>query len=237
MYTKGLLVIPAYNEEQTIGDVVREVKAVCSWDVAVVDDASTDRTSSEAKQAGAKVLRLPLQLGAWGATQTGIRYACRRHYPLVVTMDADGQHLGDELKNLIEPIQANTSDVVVGAHLARGSLGRLLAWRFFRSLTGLRVEDLTSGFRAYNSQALKVLQTKDATLLDYQDIGVLELIRAAGLRMTEIQVNMRPRSMGKSRIFSSWPAVFVNLLKTLILTVSKWEMSWLQRPNSAGKPV
>ncbi len=227
----GIVVIPAYAEARTIAEVVDEVRKVTGWPVVVVDDASPDETRDQARAAGAVVLPLAVRLGAWGATQTGIRYAQRDGYAFVVTMDADGQHLGSNIQTLVEPVVRGEADVVIGAYTKRGSLVRQVAWRFFRFLTGLGVEDLTSGFRVYNAKALAVLATPDATLLDYQDIGVLELIRAAGLRMKEIEVRMKPRTIGKSHVFYSWFAVLGYLMKTLILCISKWDGTWLRRPS------
>ena len=232
---KGVVIIPAHAEAHTIAEVVGEVRAATGWPVVVADDASPDATIAQAREAGAAVLPLAARLGAWGATQTGIRYARRHEYALAVTMDADGQHLGSSIRALVAPILRGEADVVIGACTTRGSLARQLAWRFFRFLTGLGVGDLTSGFRAYNRTALAVLTTRDATLLDYQDIGVLNLIRAAGLRMAEVEVPMQPRAIGKSRVFSSWLAVANYLMKTLILCLSKWDGSWLRRTTEGRK--
>ncbi len=225
----GIVIIPAHAEAHTIAEVVGQVRAATGWPVVVADDASSDATIVHAREAGAAVLPLAVRLGAWGATQTGIRYAHRHEYALAVTMDADGQHLGSSIQTLVAPILRGEADVVIGACTARGSRARQVAWRFFRFLTGLGVEDLTSGFRAYNHNALAVLATRDATLLDYQDIGVLNLIRAAGLKMAEVEVPMQPRAIGKSRVFRSWLAVASYLMKTLILCLSKWDGSWLRK--------
>ncbi len=227
----GAVLIPARNEVDTVGDVVRGARQATGWEVVVIDDASADATASRAREVGARVLPLPVHLGAWGATQTGIRYALRQGYEMAVTMDGDGQHLAHELRSLLAPVESGEADVSIGAHVGRGSPGRQLAWRFFRTLTGLGVDDLTSGFRAYNRPALEVLGSRDATLLDYQDIGVLNLAREAGLRVAEVEVAMNPRIVGKSRVFSSWFAVGAYLLKTLFLCLSKWEGPWLRRPS------
>src|SRR5262249_10078579 len=87
-----LVVIPALNEQDCIADVIREVRAQGDVDILVVDDGSSDDTATVAHLAGAQVTRAPLWQGAWGAIQTGIRYAMRHGYRGVVTMDADGQH-------------------------------------------------------------------------------------------------------------------------------------------------
>jgi glycosyltransferase involved in cell wall biosynthesis len=227
----GMVLIPAYNEGATIARIVAEAARITGWPVLVIDDGSQDDTVTQAATAGARVLPLLVNLGSWGAVQAGIRYALESGAGMVITMDADGQHLASCLPHLIVPIQAGETDVTIGAHVGRASPARLLAWRLFRSITGLGVEDLTSGFRGYNRAALQVLASPDATLLDYQDIGVLMLLREAGLRFLEVDVEMHPRSMGKSRVFSSWLRVARYLAVTLVLCVSKWERTW--RPGQA----
>jgi glycosyltransferase involved in cell wall biosynthesis len=157
----------------------------------VVDDGSTDDTASVALLHGAIVLRAPLWQGAWGAIQTGIRYAMRHGYSAVVTMDADGQHEPAYLSDLIAA--ARNADVVIASCPSRGSRARHVAWSYFRFLTGFDFDDLTSGFRYYNDRACRLLASEEATLLDYQDIGVLLLLHHARLRIAEISVAMNPR--------------------------------------------
>ena len=144
------VLIPAWNEEATVADVVKKIREIGLYDVIVINDASTDKTADRAAAADADVLNLAVNLGAWGATQTGIRYALKKGYNQVITMDADGQHLSSAIPSLLEPIVMGQADVVIGSCTERGSHARKMAWRFFRGMTGLEIEDLTSGFRAYN---------------------------------------------------------------------------------------
>ncbi len=218
-HERPLVVIPAKNESRTVAAVVRSVRSAGYVDVLVVDDASTDNTGEVAREAGAQVLRAPLAQGAWGAMQTGIRYAVRHNFTSVITMDADGQHKTSEIAALLRA--ARTADVVIGACPSRGSFSRQFAWRFFRAITGFSLSDLTSGFRLYNAQACQVLAGDAATLLDYQDIGVLLLLRRARLRLVEVDVEMQPRVDGISRIFHSWGAVFNYMLQTVVLCFAK----------------
>jgi len=217
-------IIPARNEEETVGLVVSEVKKLLGCDVIVIDDASTDATAAAAGQAGAKVLSLTLQLGAWGATQAGIRYALKAGYNIAVTLDSDGQHLASSIPLLLAPIEDGRADVVIGAYPQRGSRSRQIAWSFFRLLTGLKHEDLTSGLRAYNRPAIAALATRAATLLDYQDLGVLLLLRKSAFIILEVPVVMHPRAAGKSRVFKSWLAVLGYLLQTVVLCLSKLDL-------------
>lgn len=216
-----LVVIPARDEESTVGGVIADVRAAYACDVLVVSDDCCDRTSQIARQAGAMVLDTPIWFGAWGATQAGIRYAIWKGYDTVVTMDADGQHDAASLEQVLEPVARGDADVSIGSCIGRASRGRRMAWWFFRKMTGLPFADLTSGLRAYSPRVFDLVVSPEATLLDFQDVGVLAMIRNAGARIVEVPVAMSPRLNGKSRIFSSWIRVFDYLLQTAILSVAK----------------
>jgi glycosyltransferase involved in cell wall biosynthesis len=215
-----LVVIPALNEADCIGSVITEALARGATDVAVVDDGSTDDTAAIARLSGALVLRAPLWQGAWGAIQTGIRYGVRHGYSAVITMDADGQHEPAYLRDLIAA--GRGADVVIAACASRGSRARQAAWSYFRFLTGLTFDDLTSGFRYYGPRACQLLASEEATLLDYQDIGVLLLLRRAHLTISEISVTMNPRKSGASRIFFSWWTVGWYMAETSLLCLARW---------------
>ena len=216
-----IVLIPAKNEEATVGEVVRNVLSELHCEVVVIDDVSSDRTIDAARDAGATVLPLAVHLGAWGAIQTGMRYALKCGCRIAVTMDADGQHQPSCVRSLLEPIESGRADVVIGACLKRGSKARHLAWTIFRRLSGIGLEDLTSGFRAYNRSSMALLASRKATLLDYQDLGVLMLLRRVGLHIVEKQVAMCPRLSGASRIFNSWWVVARYMLASSILCLAK----------------
>ena len=225
-----LIVIPARNEAATIGAVVGKLRQAGPFAILVVNDCSTDHTAARAAEAGAVLLNPVLPLGAWGAIQTGLRYAEKRGFDCVVTLDADGQHESRFVPDLLEKIRSGEADVVIGAYPERGSPARRLAWAFFRKLTGFEFADLTSGFRAYNRRAIELLSDEEATLLDYQDIGVLLLLRQAGLRIVEVPVSMQLRANGISRVFCSWWAVFRYLLETGVLCLAHW--GWRKRAST-----
>lgn len=217
-----LIVIPARNESATIGELLRCLHAAGYQHVLVIDDLSDDGTGDIARAAGARVLRPALGLGAWGGMQTGIRYGLRRGFDCVITMDADGQHEVSELPALLQAsVQA---DVVIGAFPERASALRRIAWGWFRLLTGLALTDLTSGFRCYRGEALGVLASSEATLLDYQDVGTLLLLRRARLHVVEVPVKMNPRIVGGSRIFNSWISVGRYMAVTTLLCLSRWRV-------------
>jgi hypothetical protein len=215
-----LIVIPARDEASTIGEVVTALIASGWHHVFVVDDHSTDNTGTIARRAGATVARPVLPLGAWGGMQLGIRHALAQGFQSVITMDADGQHEVAEIPQLL--VGALNADVVIGAHPQRASRLRQIAWQWFRAIAGFELRDLTSGFRSYNRTAIELLAADEATLLDYQDVGVLLLLRKAGLRLLEVPVSMATRQVGKSRIFYSWFSVLRYMLTTTLLCLARW---------------
>jgi glycosyltransferase involved in cell wall biosynthesis len=216
-----IILIPAFNESMVVGAVINEIKAHCNLPIVVIDDASTDNTVNVAQNAGATVIPLPAQLGAWGAMQTGLRYALRHGYTVAITMDADGQHEAASLKSLLAPIDEGVADVAIGACTRRGSLWRRIAWVMMKRTSGLSLEDITSGFRVYNHKAISELASWRATLLDYQDIGVLLLLQSRGLRIVDVKVTMQERQNGQSRVFHSWVVVMYYMCQTLLLGLSK----------------
>lgn len=216
-----LVLMPAFNEAGAVGLVVSEVIEKTGLSVVVIDDASTDSTIEEAEAAGATVIPLPVQLGAWGATQTGLRYAQRQGYEYAISMDADGQHKALSIAELARPVLSGECDVSIGACTERGSILRRIAWVLMKRVSGIALEDVTSGFRVYNHDAIRTLAAWRATLLDYQDIGVLLLLLSKGMRIKDVPVTMQPRQQGGSKVFHSWLIVAYYMCSTLLLGLTK----------------
>jgi glycosyltransferase involved in cell wall biosynthesis len=222
--TMPLIIIPAFNEAASIVSVIADIRRRYQYPILVVNDMSNDETATIAREAGAKVLNLRAQLGAWGATQTGVRYALKMGYTSILTLDADGQHEPEHIGDLITRLDEGY-DIVIGAYIERCSRARHVARFYFKLLTGLQIEDMTSGFRAYNYQAMSVIASTQATLLDYQDVGVLLMCRRAGLQISEVHTPMNLRSSGHSRVFYSWWVVMRYMMQTSILCLSQVGMS------------
>lgn len=197
-----LVVVPALNEEETIGAVVRDARAQLACDVVVIDDGSSDRTGVRATSAGATVLRLPYNLGVGGALRTALRYAADQGYNRVVQLDGDGQHDASEAKPLLARLE-DGYDLVVGSRFQAGyELGRsrrvmmrLLSRIVSRRLGG-PITDTTSGFRAMGPEAIALFSRHYPVDYLSDTVEALLLAGSAGLRVTEIDVAMRPRQGG-----------------------------------------
>jgi glycosyltransferase involved in cell wall biosynthesis len=201
-----LIIIPAWNEEATLGTVIAEVRAsVPEADVLVVNDGSTDRTSHQARLAGARVLELPVNLGVGGAMRAGYRFAERRGYDYAVQLDADGQHDPAAVPTLLAPLRAGEADVVIGARFAgvgSYSVGTARRWtmRFLSTVlsrvSGTRLTDTTSGFKACDRAAIVRFAADYPAEYLGDTIESLVIAARSGLRIRQVGVEMRPRAGG-----------------------------------------
>ena len=216
------IVIPAKDEEKTIGEVVRSLVREGWKDVFVVDDESLDRTAEVALRTGADIIKLPVALGAFGAIQVGMRYALEKGFDVVVTVDGDMQHKVEFVKNLVEKISKGY-DVVIGSCISRGGLLKKSMWKILKVLSGLECMDLTSGFRAYSRNAVETLLMDESFVLEYQDVGVLIICKKKGLKVVEVPVEMNERAHGKSRVFPNIVSILkYTVLTTLYAGINRW---------------
>jgi glycosyltransferase involved in cell wall biosynthesis len=204
-----LAVVPAYNESATIVEVVESLRQNAPYfDTLVVDDGSTDNTSVLAYDAGAKVLRLPFNVGIGGAVQTGFVYARDHGYDFLAQIDGDGQHDSVELARLIAAMREEDVDVVCGSRFLTDDyrypapLSRRTGIHIFAFLlsliVGTRVSDPTSGFRLYNRRAIELF-ARDYPH-DYPEVEAVLILHRHRLRMREIPVRMYIRGGGSSSI-------------------------------------
>jgi glycosyltransferase involved in cell wall biosynthesis len=202
-------IVPAFNEAGAIGRVVEEIRAFDpTIDVVVVDDASSDETAATAELLGAIVLRLPFNVGIGGAVQTGFRYALDEGYDTAVRLDGDGQHDASELGKLLAPLERGEADLVVGSRFVdpggayRPPWARRIGIRLFARLVSLlggeRVTDTTSGFLALDRVGIELFAAEYPH--DYPEVEATLVALRSGLRLSQVQVDMRERESGASSI-------------------------------------
>jgi glycosyltransferase involved in cell wall biosynthesis len=205
---KILIIVPAYNEEASLPGVIQDLREhIPSADVLVVNDGSHDATVLVARKLEVAVLDLPFNLGIGGAVQAGYLYAERNAYDIAVQFDGDGQHLASEIKKLLEPLEANRADIVVGSRFItmggyKSPILRKMGIGIFSfvlsRILGTTVTDSTSGFRAVNRRVIEFFAHTYPD--DYPEVESLVLLHRVGLRMTEVPVVMRDRTGGRSSI-------------------------------------
>jgi glycosyltransferase involved in cell wall biosynthesis len=202
-----LVVMPALNEEESVGTVVRAVLEL-GFDACVVDDGSTDRTADVARSAGATVLSLPLNLGVGAALRCGFRYAVRNHYAIAVQVDADGQHHPAEILRLLERLRETGADMVVGSRFGAGrstyqiSTGRRLAMRVLakRASHSVRspITDATSGLRAIRRPLLEEFARNYPAEYLGDTVEAMIIAGRRGARVVECPIEMSPRTTGRA---------------------------------------
>jgi glycosyltransferase involved in cell wall biosynthesis len=225
-----IVVVPAYNEERSVGTVVSEIlETAPKVHVLVVDDASTDATGTVARGAGAEVIRNVFNLGVGGAMRVGFRYAESHDFRALVQVDGDGQHDARDLAKLVEPLDDGAKPfVVIGARFAgngayrirraRRWAMRLLAW-YLSKMTHATLTDVTSGFRAHNRAAIELFaRTYPADYLA-DTVESLVIVKEAGGVVTQVPVEMRSRHAGTPSQ-SSWRAATYLARVSLMLAVS-----------------
>jgi glycosyltransferase involved in cell wall biosynthesis len=218
-----LAVLPAYNEAATVGRVVGAIQEhVPQFDVLVVDDGSTDSTGEIAERSGAKVLRHPFNLGIGGAVQSGFVYAFDNGYDYMVQVDADGQHLAEEIPKLLAAMDDDPSlDMVCGSRFLTDSgypapVSRRTGIHIFAFLLsrimGRRVSDPTSGFRLFNRRGIGLFAGDYPH--DYPEVEAVLMVHFHRLRMEEVPVRMLRRDGGVSSISSG--KSFYYMVKVLL---------------------
>lgn len=213
---KTLIIVPCYNEQETIAALYHEIRDKTAYDVLVVNDCSTDDSRAILRKEGIPHLDLPLNLGIGGAVQAGYRYALSNGYDIAVQLDGDGQHDPEQVGSLIAPIEQGDADLVIGSRYIdkkgyQSSAIRRVGIRFFKvliyCLSGKRITDATSGFRAVNRKAMTLFDVYYAKDYPEPESNVLALKNK--LRVIEIPASMRERQGGVSSIKAMQPVYYM----------------------------
>jgi len=226
---KILIIVPAFNESDSIIDVIQSINAVDKmYDIIVINDGSKDNTSQLAKTTNkAIVIDLPTNVGIGGAVQTGFKYAYRHDYDIAVQFDGDGQHEAKEIIKIITPVIQENADCVIGSRFLGDKKGfqstftRRLGIKTFQYVNTLlikqKVTDNTSGFRAYSKQAIKLLAYDYPT--DYPEPETVIMLGKKGYSIKEISVLMHERTGGSSSINGLKPIYYmIKVLLSIFMT-------------------
>jgi glycosyltransferase involved in cell wall biosynthesis len=210
MLEKIIIIIPAYNEEKNINNVILSLKQENSnFECLVINDGSKDDTQKMAESSGlATVIQLPANLGIGGAVQTGFKYAFYHQFDYAIQFDGDGQHLATEIKHLLKPLQNQQCDVCIGSRFIQKTQGfqstfmRRIGIKVFEVLNRLlikqKITDSTSGFRAYNKETIAFLAANYPT--DYPEPETIVLLGINDFKVTEVSVEMLERQGGEFSI-------------------------------------
>ena len=226
MSDRVLVVVPAFREESTVGDVVRGVRAA-GFDCVVVDDGSPDRTTAVAREAGATVLRLAVNLGVGAALRCGFRYADSHGYDAVVQCDADGQHPPEAIAHLVAAARREQAHLVIGSRFADGAgsfdvpRGRRFVMRMLSRLVRwfghVQVHDTSSGFRYIGRPLLgEFARTYPVQYLG-DTVEALVAAGRAGYRVVEVPMALLPRAGGEP---SARPGRAIMLTARVAITVA-----------------
>ena len=208
---KVLMIIPAYNEEKSIVNTVKSLDAFKSdrhtLDYIIVNDGSKDNTRQVCIDNNLNFVDLPMNLGIGGAVQTGYKYAYLNNYDIAIQFDGDGQHDANYIINLVEEIEKG-NDIVIGSRFVQElsefkstrvrRIGINFLSRLIKLVSGKRVYDPTSGFRAANRKVIEEFANEYP--IDYPEPDTIVSIIKKGYRVSEIPVKMNERKEGKSSL-------------------------------------
>jgi glycosyltransferase involved in cell wall biosynthesis len=221
---KPLVVVPAFNEEASIGQVIAEL-IDSAFDFVVVDDGSTDQTKALAERLGARVLALPLNSGVGSALRCGFRYAVEAGFDTVIQVDADGQHHPSEISKLLAEAERGGHDMVIGSRfmVGGGDVSRIRRFpmkviSFVASrAAGTRLTDATSGFRLIRGDLLLRFASNFPRYYLGDTFEATYVAGKAGYRIAEVAVVMSPRTNGRSS--ANVREAVTMIIKTLAVTL------------------
>lgn len=245
MALKIAIIIPAFNEQETIAKVVSEIIALNNsgnyqFDAIVINDCSTDNTPMIAEKLNCVLLDLPVNLGIGGAVQTGFKYALENNYDYAIQVDGDGQHPTSAIPKLLDKIINSNSDIVIGSRFIENTgfqsfYMRRVGIKFFRFLLkllcGIKISDPTSGFRIINRKTLNIVNEYYPD--EYPEPEALVIYKYYNLKISETPVQMEERKGGISSIkgllklyymFKVSLAIFFTFIK---LKFNLWKISYL----------
>ncbi|MCH6188206.1 glycosyltransferase family 2 protein [Paenibacillus polymyxa] len=229
MGLKILLIIPAYNEEDNIANLISSINKVniANLEILVVNDCSLDKTHLICSNLQVNVINLPCNLGIGGAVQTGYRFAYKNDYDIAIQVDGDGQHKPEYIEQLIQPIIERNVDLVIGSRYIQkegfqSTLLRRIGINYFSkllfTLTGQLITDPTSGFRACNRRVIEIFSKRYP--VDYPEPESIMYLKRNLFTIEEIPVVMKSRESGTSSI-TSFKSVYYMLKVSMAIMIDK----------------
>lgn len=225
---KTLLIIPAYNEQDSILTTIADIQEHApDVDYLVINDCSTDSTKQILTNAGVNYLDLPVNLGIGGGVQAGYRYAQEAGYDIAIQFDGDGQHCAAYISDLVAPIKAGSANFTIGSRFIKkegfqSSSIRRLGINFLstliRLLCGITIHDVTSGMRAVDRSLIAYFSDNYAQ--DYPEPEAIVAASLFGAKIQEVPVQMRERLGGTSSI-SSFKSVYYMIKVSVALILSR----------------
>ncbi len=210
---KTLIIIPAYNEQNSLLETIKELEEViknkeknAKIDYVIINDCSKDKTLDICKENNLNVIDLPVNLGIGGAVQTGYKYAAENNYDIAIQMDADGQHKPEYIYNLIKTVNDGNDMVIASRFIEKNGfqstflrrLGINLYSKLIKLFSGITIKDTTSGYRAVNKRIIRYFAENYP--VDYPEPETNAILAKAKCKIKEIPVIMEERTGGKSSI-------------------------------------
>ena len=223
---KKLVIIPAYNESENIGNTVKEIKEKASdFDYVVINDCSSDKTLEILESNHLNYINLPVNLGIGGAVQTGYKYALEHDYDMAVQVDGDGQHDPAYLHSLEETLIKENADMVIGSRFIKNEgfqstfarrMGIVYFTKMIKSLTGTTITDPTSGFRLVNKDVIALFANDYPR--DYPEPESIVALLKRKKKVIEVPVQMKERQGGVSSI-RLWNSVYYMIKVSIAILV------------------
>ncbi|MBE6047337.1 MAG: glycosyltransferase family 2 protein [Clostridium sp.] len=225
---KILIIIPVYNEEKNIIDVVNNIKKYCSnVDYIIINDCSKDKTKAVIEENGFNYISLPVNMGIGGGVQTGYKYAVENDYDIAIQIDGDGQHDPKYINKLIQPIIDGEANMTIGSRFIekegfQTSFMRRVGINFLKVLIrvccGVTITDATSGFRASDKELTK--RFSEVYAQDYPEPEAIIDSVVNGFKIKEVPVIMHERQEGQSSI-NAFKSVYYMIKVSLAIILSR----------------
>lgn len=223
---KVLLIIPAYNEEKNLQSLIDRIRSTSDdYDVAIINDCSKDNTSSKCRENNITVIDLPVNLGIGGAVQTGYKYAYYNNYDIAVQVDGDGQHDPKYIKDVVKGVNEGNNFCIGSRFIDKegfqSTFMRRIGIKYFtmiiKLVTGLKITDPTSGFRACDRNVMRYFV--EYYPQDYPEPETLVLLRKQNYKIKEVPVIMNERIGGKSSI-NKLKSIYYMIKVTMAILIS-----------------